>query len=440
MTVGRLIHFVAVTALASGVLVASVVAKAQGEQSPIQATESKGGASTKPASKKRTSQSRKALDPADVTGEAAAPDVAEATVETEKRVAARADKPELRLVPLPPHRPDIQNMSTQQAPASETAKPLPQQLSSYPAPSVQHFEPYPVLGPSSLKAGEGATRPGDAQAKETTAKEQTPHQSIASLSVPLPPARPLSAAPSDSGVLAVDAVTSPTPSVPDLTGVAPSAVLSQVPMPPIRPDLPEMQEQAEAPAGNVQLASYQQIPTQGSDDQSSTGERPANWLERLFNVSPDTASKSSDAEEQPRRLSKLNRIIGDDPVRAAKLRPLISRHAAENGIPFMLADAVVRIESRYNSAARNGPYMGLMQIHHRTARSLGYNGDASGLFDPDTNLRYGIKYLAMAYRLAGGDTCGTILRYQAGHRATSMTLAARSYCSKVKMIHAELTR
>ena len=114
-----------------------------------------------------------------------------------------------------------------------------------------------------------------------------------------------------------------------------------------------------------------------------------------------------------------------DAVRAVALKPLIARHASENGLPYDLADAVVRIESRYNAGARNGANIGLTQINVRTAQSLGYQGEAAGLLDAETNLRYGLKYLAQAYRLAGGDTCGTILRYQAGHRAQTMTRARR---------------
>lgn len=116
------------------------------------------------------------------------------------------------------------------------------------------------------------------------------------------------------------------------------------------------------------------------------------------------------------------------------LRSLVMRYAAENEIPFSLADAVVRIESRYDSGARNGPHVGLTQISVQTAQSMGYKGSASGLLDPETNLRYGLKYLAQAHKLAGGDTCGTILRYQAGHRARTMTGAARAYCAKVQTI------
>jgi len=125
-----------------------------------------------------------------------------------------------------------------------------------------------------------------------------------------------------------------------------------------------------------------------------------------------------------------------DAARAETIRPLIARHASENAIPFELADAIVRLESRYNAGARSGPNLGLTQVNLQTARSLGYKGDPGGLLDPETNLRYGLKYLARAYRLADGDTCGTVLRYQFGHRTQTMTKASQAYCAKVKTITA----
>ncbi|MFD0463918.1 transglycosylase SLT domain-containing protein [Microvirga aerilata] len=54
------------------------------------------------------------------------------------------------------------------------------------------------------------------------------------------------------------------------------------------------------------------------------------------------------------------------------------RYASENDLPYELADAVVRLESRYNAGARNGPNMGLTQINFRTAQSLGYQGRQPG--------------------------------------------------------------
>ncbi len=116
------------------------------------------------------------------------------------------------------------------------------------------------------------------------------------------------------------------------------------------------------------------------------------------------------------------------------MRAMIARHAADNQVPFALANAMVRIESRYNPQARNKANLGLTQISHRTARGLGYGGSAAGLFNADTNLKYGIKYLAMAYRLAGGNVCGTVMRYQSGLGATRMNKANRVYCAKVNAL------
>lgn len=118
----------------------------------------------------------------------------------------------------------------------------------------------------------------------------------------------------------------------------------------------------------------------------------------------------------------------------AGIRPMIARHAAANNVPVSLADAVVRVESRYNPRARNRANLGLTQISHQTARGIGYSGSAAGLFHADTNLRYGIKCLGMAYRMAGGDVCGTIMRYQSGLGARRMNGANRAYCGKVRAL------
>lgn len=110
---------------------------------------------------------------------------------------------------------------------------------------------------------------------------------------------------------------------------------------------------------------------------------------------------------------------------------LIQQYAAANNVPFFLANSMIRIESRYNPNARSGPNLGLGQISVSTAKSLGYGGSAQGLMHPETNLTYSIKYLAQAYKMASGDTCGTVMRYQNGLRSTRMSAANRAYCAKV---------
>ena len=115
---------------------------------------------------------------------------------------------------------------------------------------------------------------------------------------------------------------------------------------------------------------------------------------------------------------------------------LVAKHAAANGVPVKLAQAVVRIESRGNAHASNAGALGLMQIKFGTARAVGFSGPAVGLFVADTNLRYGMKILGDAYRAAGGDTCGALMRYQSGHLATHMSRANSLYCSRARAIMA----
>ncbi|QKC96212.1 lytic transglycosylase domain-containing protein [Mesorhizobium sp. NZP2298] len=118
---------------------------------------------------------------------------------------------------------------------------------------------------------------------------------------------------------------------------------------------------------------------------------------------------------------------------------IVARYAASYGVPVSLAHAVIKIESNYRPNMVGGAgEIGLMQIKPATARMMGYNGSAKGLFDPDTNIRYGMKYLALAQNLGGGTTCGTILKYNAGHAATRMNPISAAYCSKVKVQMAAL--
>lgn len=144
------------------------------------------------------------------------------------------------------------------------------------------------------------------------------------------------------------------------------------------------------------------------------------------------SSGVSVAEQASRKVATPAASAQTAPVLPGPYGDMISRHAARYGIPPALADAVVRVESRHNAKARNGSNIGLTQISYGTARRMGYRGGVEGLYDPDTNLSYGIRYLGDAYRLAGGDTCITVLKYQAGHGARRMTSASSRYCAKVR--------
>jgi soluble lytic murein transglycosylase-like protein len=95
---------------------------------------------------------------------------------------------------------------------------------------------------------------------------------------------------------------------------------------------------------------------------------------------------------------------------------IIESHAAANGVPTELVHRVIMRESRYNAGAMGrGGAIGLMQIKLATARGLGYTGSAAGLRDPETNLTYGIRYLAGAYRAANGHHGRAVGYYASGY-------------------------
>ena len=95
---------------------------------------------------------------------------------------------------------------------------------------------------------------------------------------------------------------------------------------------------------------------------------------------------------------------------------MVEKHARANHVPAALVHRVIQRESKYHpELVGRGGTIGLMQIKVETARSLGYTGDAKGLRDPETNLTYGVKYLAGAYRAAEGDHARAMHYYAAGY-------------------------
>jgi soluble lytic murein transglycosylase-like protein len=93
----------------------------------------------------------------------------------------------------------------------------------------------------------------------------------------------------------------------------------------------------------------------------------------------------------------------------------IAQYSAEYGVPESLVHRIVKRESRYNPRASHRGNLGLMQIKLATARTMGYRGGAKGLLDADTNLKYGVKYLAGAYLVAGRNERKALQYYVSGY-------------------------
>jgi soluble lytic murein transglycosylase-like protein len=93
----------------------------------------------------------------------------------------------------------------------------------------------------------------------------------------------------------------------------------------------------------------------------------------------------------------------------------IARHAAMNGLPESLVHRVIKRESGYRPGVVSKGNYGLMQIKPATARGVGYAGSAAGLLDAETNLTYAVRYLAGAYRVAGGNHDRAVRLYASGY-------------------------
>ena len=100
------------------------------------------------------------------------------------------------------------------------------------------------------------------------------------------------------------------------------------------------------------------------------------------------------------------------------LSGMIAQAASTAGVPLSLAERVVRRESGGNPRAVHAGNYGLMQIRLGTARAMGYGGSAAGLLDPSVNMTYAMRYLAGAYRAAGGSESRAVALYARGYHAT----------------------
>jgi len=116
----------------------------------------------------------------------------------------------------------------------------------------------------------------------------------------------------------------------------------------------------------------------------------------------------------------------------AQYDALVAAHARANDVPEALVHRVIVRESRYRpDLVGRGGTIGLMQIKLATARGLGYTGDAQGLRDPDTNLAYGVKYLAGAWRAANSDHARAMHYYPSGYYYAAKRQRLESSLAKV---------
>ena len=114
--------------------------------------------------------------------------------------------------------------------------------------------------------------------------------------------------------------------------------------------------------------------------------------------------------------------------------PIIEEVAKQHDIDPALIKAMVMAESSYNpSAVSQMGAVGLMQLMPATAESLG----AVNRFDPEDNVRAGVKYIKKLIDRLDGDLKAAIAAYNAGlgpvlrHKGVPPISATRYYVNKV---------
>lgn len=143
-------------------------------------------------------------------------------------------------------------------------------------------------------------------------------------------------------------------------------------------------------------------------------EKTANPAALASSGAANPAAQASSGAANPAVLNAQS-----SPVELAHASPevegLISKYSLAYNVPESLVRRVVKRESNGNPSIRNGPYLGLMQISHPTAKGMGYQGDPKGLLDAETNLRFAVKYLAGAYKVAEGNEAQAMRLYARGY-------------------------
>ena len=108
---------------------------------------------------------------------------------------------------------------------------------------------------------------------------------------------------------------------------------------------------------------------------------------------------------------------------------MAAAQASAAGVPASLVERVIRRESGGNPRAVHAGNYGLMQIKLGTARAMGYTGSAAGLLDPQTNMTYAVRYLAGAYRAAGGNESRAVALYASGYYTQAKARGFSPYAS-----------
>jgi len=109
--------------------------------------------------------------------------------------------------------------------------------------------------------------------------------------------------------------------------------------------------------------------------------------------------------------------------------PVVERYASISGVDPLLVWSVMKNESTFRPQVISpAGAVGLMQLMPTTAQRLAGDAGVSGhsrddLYDPATNIAYGVTYLGKLSRMFDGNAVAMIASYNAGEEAVGRWLA-----------------
>jgi soluble lytic murein transglycosylase-like protein len=148
--------------------------------------------------------------------------------------------------------------------------------------------------------------------------------------------------------------------------------------------------------------------------------RAENFAPGLYAYAPDApafATRETDTRRNNWRRNDWSQSNGSQNSfnQSAPLDGMAAAQASANGVPVSLVERVIKRESGGNPRAVSRGNYGLMQIRLGTARAMGFTGSAAELLDAQTNMTYAVRYLAGAYRAAGGNESRAVALYARGY-------------------------
>jgi soluble lytic murein transglycosylase len=154
-------------------------------------------------------------------------------------------------------------------------------------------------------------------------------------------------------------------------------------------------------------------------------------------------NQTQKTELDPEQVKKVAPSIVS---KIAKVAGYIIKYNNENDIqdPILIASMIVVESSGNPNAIRQEPKIndasyGLMQILYRTAKSVGFTGIGKDLFDPETNIKYGCKYVKICLNKENRDLFNTCRAYNGGTgwRNSSATAKAMTlnHANKVMSVY-----